>query len=222
MKIKLLLISVALACAAGAFELYPHGCGNKKIILTGWEFSTLTPEDFLANADALDKTPADGVVIYIQRNPEAGRNFDASEIMTAPLWTDDQLADLVGPMKEMAKHPSMRHSFIKSFKAPKDARLDWRDEKAWAIVANNVATVARLAKKVGFPGIQIDIEDYYKKRQFWRVETDPPLPELVPIVRQRAREVGKAIFEAYPDIMLFSYFGLSAICCRPSSTAFWT
>ena len=211
MKKCLFAAVAALVCAAGAFELDPLGCGNRKIILTGWEFSTLTPEDFLANADALDKTPADGVVIYIQRNPEAGRNFDASEIMTAPLWTDDQLADLVGPMKEMAKHPSMRHSFIKSFKAPKDARLDWRDEKAWAIVANNVATVARLAKKVGFPGIQIDIEDYYKKRQFWRVETDPPLPELVPIVRQRAREVGKAIFEAYPDIMLFSYFGLSEL-----------
>ena len=211
MKIKLLLIFAALACAAGAFELEPHGCGNKKIILTGWEFSTMTPADFLANAEELDKTPADGVVIYIQRNPEAGRNFDASNIMTEPLWTDDVLADLVEPMKEMAKHPSMRHSFIKSFKAPKDARLDWRDEKAWAIVANNVATVARLAKKVGFPGIQIDIEDYYKKRQFWRVETDPPLAELEGIVRQRAREVGKAIFAAYPDIMLFSYFGLSEL-----------
>ena len=211
MKIKLLLIFAALACAAGAFELEPHGYGNKKIILTGWEFSTMTPADFLANADALDKTPADGVVIYIQRNPEVGRNFDASNIMTEPLWTDEVLADLVEPMKEMAKHPSMRHSFIKSFKAPKDARLDWRDEKAWAIVANNVATVARLAKKVGFPGIQIDIEDYYKKRQFWRVETDPPLAELERHVRQRAREVGKAIFEAYPDIMLFSYFGLSEL-----------
>ena len=66
MKFKLSLITVALACVAGAFELYPHGCGNKKIILTGWEFSTLTPEDFLANAEALDKTPADGVVIDVE------------------------------------------------------------------------------------------------------------------------------------------------------------
>ena len=209
MRSLVLAASAALACAAGAFELDPLGCGNRKIILTGWEFSTLTPADYLANAEEFDKTPADGVVIYIQRNPKVGRDFDATDIMTGTLWTDENLSDLVEPMKKMTKHRSLRHSFIKSFRAPKGVRLDWRDEKAWGIVANNVAAVARLAKKVGFPGIQVDIEDYSKKRQFWRVETDPPLPELEKIVRLRAREVGKAIFDAYPEVTVFSYFGLS-------------
>ena len=202
---------VAVACAAGAFELDPLGCGNRKIVLAGWEFGYLTPEDFLASADELDKTPADGVVVYIQANPAAGRTFTSSDIMTEPLWTDENLADLVKPLSEMAKHRSMRHSFIKSFRAPKDIRLDWRDEKAWRIVACNMAAVARLAKKVGFPGIQMDIEDYSKRRQFWRVESDPPFPELERLVRQRAREVCKAIFDEYPDITIFSYFGLSEL-----------
>ena len=202
---------VAVACAAWAFELDPLGCGNRKIVLAGWEFGYLTPEDFLASADELDKTPADGVVVYIQANPAAGRTFASSDIMTEPLWTDENLADLVKPLTKMAKHRSMRHSFIKSFRAPKDIRLDWRDEKAWRIVANNMAAVARLAKKVGFPGIQMDIEDYSKRRQFWRVETDPPFPELERLVRQRAREVCKAIFDEYPDITIFSYFGLSEL-----------
>ena len=151
------------------------------------------------------------MVIYIQKNPAVGRDFTATEIMNEPLWTDAHLADLVEPMKQMAKHRSMKHSFIKSFRAPKDRRLDWRDEKAWAVVANNVAAVARLAKKVGFPGIQMDIEDYSKKRQFWRVETDPQFDELNVHVRARGRQVGKAIFEAYPEITIFSYFGLSEL-----------
>ena len=71
MYLKLFAVIMMTSCAAGALELEPHGCGNKKIILTGWEFSYLTPADYLANADELDKTPADGVVIYIQKNPLA-------------------------------------------------------------------------------------------------------------------------------------------------------
>lgn len=211
MHFRLFAAFAAITCAVGAFELDPHGCGNKKIILAGWEFGYLTPEDYLANAEELDKTPADGVVIYIQRNPAVGRNFTANNIMVEPLWTDENLSDLVEPLKKMAKHRSMRHSFIKAFRAPHGVRLDWRDKKAWAVVANNVSAVARLAKKVGFPGIQMDIEDYSKKRQFWRIETDPPFPELEKLVRQRAREVGTAIFAEYPDITIFSYFGLSEL-----------
>ena len=210
-RLRLFAAIAAATCAAGAFELEPHGCGNRKIILTGWEFAYLTPEDFLANAEELDKTPADGVVVYIQANPAVGRNCTTKEIMTKPIWTDAMLADLVEPMKKMAKHRSMRHSFIKSFRAPHGVRLDWRDDEAWGVVASNVAAVARLAKEVGFPGIQMDIEDYSHKRQFWRVETDPPFPELERLVRQRAREVCKAIFDEYPDITIFSYFGLSEL-----------
>ena len=208
-KIISVLAVSFLVNALQAFELEAHGCGNKKIVLTGWEFAYLTPEDFLANANELDKTPADGVVIYIQKNPAVGRDFTFADIMSEPLWTDEKLLDLVEPFKKMAKHRSMKHSFIKSFRAPKQNRIDWRDEKAWGIVCSNVAAVARLAKKVGFPGIQMDVEDYSGHRQFWRVEGDPPFAELKKLVRQRSREVGKAIFEAYPDITIFSYFGLS-------------
>ena len=208
-KIMSALAVSVLAGAVHAFELEPHGCGNKKIVLTGWEFAYLTPEDFLANADELDKTPADGVVIYIQKNPAVGRDFTFADIMSEPLWTDEKLSDLVEPFRKMAARRSMKHSFIKSFRAPMKSRIDWRDEKAWGIVASNVAAVARLAKKVGFPGIQMDVEDYSGRRQFWRVESDPPFAELKKHVRQRAREVGKAIFDAYPDVTIFSYFGLS-------------
>ena len=214
MYLKLFAAMMMASCAAGALELEPHGCGNKKIILTGWEFSYLTPADYLANADELDKTPADGVVIYIQKNPAVGRNYSAIEIMDGHVWKDEHFSDLVEPFKKMAEHRSMKHSFIKSFRAPKRSRLDWRDTNAWAVVANNVAVVARLAKKVGFPGIQMDVEDYSGLRQFWRVENDPPLPELKLHVRHRAREVGKAIFDAYPDVTIFSYFGLSAMFFR--------
>ena len=214
MYLKLFAVIMMASCAAGALELEPHGCGNKKIILTGWEFSYLTPADYLANADELDKTPADGVVIYIQKNPAVGRNYSAIEIMDGHVWKDEHFSDLVEPFKKMAEHRSMKHSFIKSFRAPKRSRLDWRDTNAWAVVANNVAIVARLAKKVGFPGIQMDVEDYSGLRQFWRVENDPPLPELKLHVRHRAREVGKAIFDAYPEVTIFSYFGLSAMFFR--------
>ena len=51
MHIKILAAVLAFASMAGAFEIEPHGLGNKKIILTGWEFSYLTPADYLANAD---------------------------------------------------------------------------------------------------------------------------------------------------------------------------
>ena len=211
MSVGVFLVAAGMSCAAFSFQLDPLGVGERKIILAGWEFNNLRPEDFLSNAEKLDKTPADGFVVPILENPAVGRNFGTMTLMTEPLWKDELLEDLVPQFREMTKHRSMRHCFLKGLKVPTNVRLDWRDDKAWAVAASNVSAVARLARKSGFRGIQMDVEDYWRKRQFFRIETDPPTPDLRKIVRQRGRQVFSAVFNAYPDITVLSYFGVSAI-----------
>ena len=199
------------AHSSDSFQIDPMGLGNRKVIVAGWEFNHLRLEDFLANAEALDRTVADGFVLAIPDNPSVGRNFGNATLMTEPLWREDLLEDVVQQLKEMAKHKSMRHSFLKGLKVPTDLRLDWRDDRAWAIVSNNVSTVAKIARRAGLPGIHMDVEDYWRKRQFFHIETDPPIKELRKMARQRGREIFTEVFRAYPDITVFSYFGVSAI-----------
>jgi len=208
-----LIASVAIgACSSFAFGPDPRGVGNRKIILSGIEFRQLTPEDYLDGAAELDKTPADGVVIHILKNPVVGRDFDNQTIMSKPLWTREKLADLPPLLRKMGAHRSLRHSFLKSLQSPAGGmRHDWRDDAAWAVVASNMAAVAWLAREGGLPGLSMDVEDYPRKRQFWRIAGDPPFAELKGIARQRGREVFKAVFDAYPDVTILAYFGFSEL-----------
>ena len=75
----------------------------------------------------------------------------------------------------------------------REARVDWADDKAWANYAENMATVAWLAKQGGLKGLMLDPEEYGAQGgslpQYIHTYRDPPFEECAKLARQRGREV---------------------------------
>ena len=201
-----LLFAASAACAQ---QIYPQGEEQKKYIAFGWEYAYVTPQDFLDNVDQFMATPIDGVGINVLGDKAAGRRYQCfREILHKPLWTRQTLGNLVEPLRKMAAYPCFRESFLGGWQPPKK-RLAWTDDEAWSVASNNLRAVTWLAREAHLPGIKFDIEDYHNQKQFFRVDDDPPYPELVTIVRQRGREVFGGIFREYPDVTLFMFWLLS-------------
>ena len=90
-------------------------------------------------------------------------------------------------------------------------RIDWRDDEAWGVAADNLAFLAEFARDTGLVGMAFDEEDYSNGRQFFKTKDDPPPEELAALVRKRGRQVFEAIFRAYPDMMFHSSWLYSTI-----------
>ena len=195
--------------APAAIQVDPQGLHAKKYVAFGWEYAYMRPEHFISHAAEFEKTALDGIGFNINGDKAAGRRYQCfREIMQAPRWTKASLANLVEPCRRMTALKPFRESFVRSLVQPLK-RIDWRDDAAWDIVSNNLRTVAWFAREAGFRGLFTDIEDYPRQRQFFRVDGDPGFDELSAIVRRRAADIWRGVFEEYPGITVFCFWLLS-------------
>jgi len=201
----------AVLCAGAAWA------GANKFIAAGWEFNDARPDTLLARADAMDKTPIDGCVLYLYANGKNGVKIatplhgptNAGSVFGEDAWDYADLEPLVPKYRKLLAHKSFRHSFLDCYRAPKK-RVAWNDDAAWTKIAHNVRVIAKLAKASGFVGLRIDPEDYHGQRQYVRIDSDGmSYEELSALVRRRGRELFAGVFEEFPDVQLFSYFFLS-------------
>ena len=185
--------------------------GANKFIASGWEFSERSVDQLLAVADAMDGTPIDGCVVYLN-----ARGRDGSEICTRTggifgdrAWDYADLALLVPKFRSLLAHKSFRHSFLDGYRAPKK-RVAWGDDAAWAKIAHNLRIVAKFAKACGFAGLRIDPEDYHRQCQYRLLDSDGmSYKEAAKLARRRGRELFGGVFEEFPDAKILSYFLLS-------------
>ncbi len=181
---------------------------RKKYIAHGWDMLAVSPEEVLANAEALDRLPIDGVTLMINKKLSDGRQISQETIMNDPPWPREELQDQIAVFRKIVKHPSLKESFISSWWAPQK-RLDWTDDAAWARFAANMATVAWLAKEGGLKGILVDAEDYPKTEQYFRRAGDLPYDELALLARWRGAQVFKAMFDEFPEAVILSFWMLT-------------
>ena len=193
-------IAVALALAVAA-----SAEAAKKYIFASWELGDTTPWEVLAHADEFDKTGCDGITFNLRSILPGATVQKSRHVMEEPRWLDSELDALAPVFIELAKHPSMRHSFFGVNAAARKARLDWRDDAAWSLFADNLAAVARLSKKVGVDGILMDFEDYWRKKQYRWLEGDPEWAAAKALARRRGREVFEGVFAAYPEITILTF-----------------
>jgi len=201
-----LVIAAALAASAAASE-------RPKYIAFAWEFAGNTPQSLLELADKFDRTPLDGVGIKLKARAKVNgvmTNLRHKSFMHGPAWPKSAFKKQIPYFRKLTKHKSMRHSFVLSFACPK-TRISWTDDAQWALVANNMRTVAWVAREGGFRGVAADPEDYCKIRQFDRRADDPPYNELCAIVRRRGREVFKPVFEEFPDATVHFFWFMSMV-----------
>ena len=200
---------VADSGATADIQVDPQGPHAKKYVAFGWEYAYMLPEYFISHVAEFEKTALDGIGFNINGDKAAGRRYQCfREIMQAPRWTKESLANLVAPCRKMTSLKPFRESFVRSMVQPLK-RIDWRDDAAWDIVSNNLRTVAWFAREAGFRGVFTDIEDYPRQRQFFRVPGDPGFDQLTAIVRRRAADIWRGVFEEYPDVTVFCFWLLS-------------
>ena len=202
-------LAALTALCASAAQLDPQGVEKKKYVAFGMEYFYMTPQDFVDHADQFMKTPLDGVGVMMNGGKGTPRAYQCfRSIMNAPRWTREQVQEYVAPLRKMAEYPCFRESFIWGWYPP-PKRLDWRDDEAWAVASNNLRVVTWLAREGRMRGISFDIEDYTKQKQFFRIPSDPPYDELVKLVRRRAQDLCRGLFEEYPDMTVFMFWLLS-------------
>ena len=201
---------IAIALAVAAFSLQAFAA--KKYVFVGWDVSDATPAEILAHADKFDKTGCDGVAVALGCVlPSARQDVRKSlHVAELPRWRDENVSGLLPVLRAFGRHRSLRHSFFRIYTAPQKARLDWTDDGAWGLYADNLAFAAKLAKKVGFDGLVTDFEDYGKKYQsIWR-EGDPEWEAAKEIARRRGREVFSRVFAEYPEITILTFMLLTS------------
>ena len=204
-------VVLALACM-GLFSVAAEDAGQpfrKKVIACSWDLGVFSVGDVLSNKAAFAALPVDGVRFSANgiRLPD-GSPCNYSRPLTSPAWPKDVFKPLVSQFRAAVAIPSLAHSFLGFGITPlsKDVRLDWRDDSAWARGFANVAQLAALARDGGLVGLVMDPEDYAKKKQYSRLDSDPPYDVAAAFARRRGREFSQALFGTYPGMTLLSYW----------------
>ena len=194
----------------------PGGLDKKYVGLFFDVFNT-TPSNVLANADQFaEHAPyLDGVAIglhdvLVTAGDGSVVTAQYHQIMSpTQRWTRDAVKDQLPYLREIVKKPHLEESLLLFWMSPtRGHRIRWDDDKGWANYAENMATVAWLAKQAGMKGLMLDPEEYGAQggqlAQYIHSHEDPPFPETAKLARQRGREVFSRIFAEFPDPVIFS------------------
>ena len=193
------------------------GGSPKKFVGLFFDVMDATPSNVLANADQFaEQAPyLDGVAIGLHDVPvvagDGGCATGRLHTIMHPTerWTRDSVRDQLPFLKAISMKPNLGSSFLVFWMTPgvKGVRLDWTDDKAWANYAENMATVAWLAKEGGMKGLMLDPEEYGAQggslTQYIITQRDPPFGKCANLARKRGREVFSRVFEEFPDAVLF-------------------
>ncbi len=208
---KAALFAVVALLALGADAMAPGGI-EKKFVGLLFDVIETSPSNVLANADQFaEQAPyLDGVALALQEVRLATRGGVTTSKYTRVMhpyerWTRDAVKDQIPILRAISKTPGLQESFLLFWITPntREDRLDWRDDKAWANFAENMATVAWLAKEGGMKGLMLDHEDYASASQYVHDTQDPPFEECAKLARRRGREVFSRVFREYPDAVVF-------------------
>ena len=215
-----LTAGVAPAMSSGLFgeseafapRATPGGLDKKYVGLFFDVFNT-TPSNVLANADQFaEHAPyLDGVAIglhdvLVTAGDGSVVTAQFHQIMSpTQRWTRDAVKDQLPYLREIVKKPHLEESLLLFWMSPtRGHRIRWDDDKGWANYAENMATVAWLAKQAGMKGLMLDPEEYASAMQYIHMPKDPPFPETAKLARQRGREVFSRVFKEFPDAVVFS------------------
>ena len=224
-KCKLMMAALPIFVSAVIFAASSDGrtLGGmpKKCIGLYFDVMNTTPSNVLANADQFaDNAPyLDGVAIGLHNIPVVTSDGETATsqyrwiMHKSQRWTRDAVKSQLPYLKEIAKKSNLTESMLLFWMTPHGSyeRLDWADDKAWANYAENMASVAWLAKAAGLKGLMLDPEEYRaqggKDAQYVHSHRDPSYRETAKLARQRGREVFSRVFKEFPDAVLFSLWG---------------
>ena len=228
----LLFLSFAATLSAHA-EPGPPVAAEKKII--AWAVGPVDDIYLSEHVEELERRPVDGVVINLypdswSRDPlnRQHRNFEWGG---SAVYSVDDFTEVIKRLSG-CRFTRLTDNFLDfSTSCRGRSQAHWFDDNWDEVVLNNLVVAATVAREVGFKGLFVDTESYYNHLPEFRERKDDPwkmpfqydryvleceragatprsLDECKAKVRERGRSVGKAVTEAYPDIVLFFVWGI--------------
>ncbi len=193
----------------------------KKFIATGASMANVRLADLINEAPALAKLGIDGIALPVNAKDQFGNKIGSDGIAAPIACTASRLRPFIKDLKTMSTLDGLKESLIYINWSPTAKyRLSWTAEKRWEMFAHNMNMMAKLAKVCKLKGLFIDVGELDRPGQFvmTKKEKSYSYGALTREVRRRGRAVGKAIFSAYPDIVLFStsWFSAEARLADPS------
>jgi hypothetical protein len=159
-----------------------------------------------AHIEQMETLPFDGLIFHA-----AG---DHGENLCWDIWGDRRfaLSQFQNSLDDMKATHFRRFTdrFLRVNVTP--GKVDWYDDAAWKIVAQNFGVAAQLAKEAGCTGIMFDDEQYqgslfdYRQQQHHAKKS---FAEYGAKVRQRGREWMREVAGHYPNITVLVTFGYS-------------
>ena len=212
MKLGLSVFSAALL-ASSLYAVTPGGV-QKKFIALNFDTMFNAPSNVFAHAEALNAVPwLDGIAVSLHDVPV--KTLDGKTEMSAStklmqlnhIWSYENVEDQLPYLSGLVKYPRLKESFLLTWITPagKENRIGWTDDAAWARFGNNLAVLARLAKRSGLKGLMLDPEEYSGALQYiyTEAEKDISFEECARLARQRGREVFSRVFKEFPDGVYF-------------------
>jgi hypothetical protein len=174
----------------------------KKLLEWGWD----EPDTrFLrANIERMERLPFDGLIFHM-----AG---DHNENLCWDIWGTRRfdVSQFTGALADLKATPFHRFTerFVRVNVTP--GKVDWFDDAAWKIVAENFGVAAQLAREGGCRGFMFDSEQYQAWLFDYRQQSQrgkKSFAEYEAKVRQRGREWMQAVAGHYPQITILVTFG---------------
>jgi hypothetical protein len=186
---------------------------HKKLIEWGWD----EPDTkfMRQNIEHMEQLPFDGLVFHVNSNKGDG--------LTWQMWgnrkfTPDEFDQAVGDLKE-TKFRRFTERFLRVNVTP--GKVDWVDDLEWAVVLNNFAVAAQIAKQTRCTGFMFDVEQYEGKLFEYRQQkhkATKPFVEYQQQVRQRGRAWMQEINRHFPNITILLTFGYRTAQPRGKAT----
>ncbi len=205
---KPLLVILGTGLMVGAFAGGDLAApSKKKLIEVGWDDPT--PEFLQKNIRQMEKdTHFSGVGIVLNREVEVdGKPFVCnSTTISGPVkWKYEWFKADVEALKN-TKTDKFTDNFLRGSLYD---RADWFDDKAWDIICNNYAILARIAREGKLKGIFFDNEHYGDAWQFSYKGTKADYKKNWDKARERGRQFMTAIAGEYPDMTFFTFLMFS-------------
>lgn len=174
------------------------GPPRKKLIQTGWD----TPDTaFLARHWQQMEREAplfDGLAFTVDLATRSGP-ISSTAIWDATPWQRDDLRPAVRDLQS-CRWARFTDNFLLVHTVSGD--LDWFDDRGWAALTTKFELLAWVAQQGGARGLWYDPEHYDAHPFSYDPTRGQSFPNTVAKVRQRGREVVRALGRAYPDMVL--------------------
>ncbi|NLO62936.1 MAG: hypothetical protein GX099_05860, partial [Clostridiaceae bacterium] len=191
----------------------PRGELPKKFIATGASIRNAKLKDLMSHAEKFKETGFDGVAFGLSSKDSWGNNIGSEGMFSPVQYTVARLRPFLKDMAAIAGTDGLKESLVYISLSPRvKERIHWNSEQRWALFAHNIGLMAKLTKASGIKGFFLNLEDVNASGQFTVSEKEKTYSYnyLEQTARRRGRSVGKAIFTAYPDIVLFASSWFSA------------